>query len=73
MGTIVDVAGRVEGSEVMLREEGSRTGRSDGAVGLSSPIGTTRLTGLQMLKLDPLMTSVMLKGKQVASLRATGT
>jgi hypothetical protein len=71
-GKIVDVAGRVEGSEVMLRKEGSRRD------GLMGPLGfvadwNSRLTGLQMLKLDPLMTSIMLKGKQVASLRATGT
>ena len=71
-GTIVDVAGRVEGSEVMLREEGSRRD------GLMGPLGIvadwkSRLTGLEILKLDPLMTSVMLKGKQVASLRAAGT
>ena len=71
-GTIVDVAGRIEGSEVMLREEGS------GRDGLMGPLGIvsdwkSRLSGLQILKLDPLKTSVMLKGKQVASLRATGT
>ncbi len=61
-GTIVDVAGRVEGIEVMLREEGS------GRTGLMGPLGIvadwkSRLTGLQMLKLDPLMTSVNAEGK----------
>jgi AsmA-like C-terminal region len=71
-GTIMDVAGRLEGSEVMLRGEGS------GRDGLMGPLGIvadwkSRLTGLQLLKLDPLMTSVNLKGKQVASLHATGT
>ena len=71
-GTIVDVAGRVEGSEVMLREKGM------GRAGLMGPLGIvadwkSRLTDLQMLKLDPLMTSVNLKGKQVASLHAAGT
>src|SRR5207302_1890749 len=71
-GTIMDVAGRLEGSELMLRGEGS------GRDGLMGPLGIvaawkSRLTGLQLLKLDPLMTSVMLKGKQVALLRAAGT
>ena len=71
-GTIVDVAGRVEGNEVMLRQKG--TGR-DGLIG---PLGivadwNSRLTGLRVLKLDPLMASVNLKGKQVASLHAAGT
>jgi hypothetical protein len=71
-GTIMDVAGRLEGSEVMLRGEGS------GRDGLMGPLGIvadwkSRLTSLQLLKLDPLTTSVNLKGKQVASLLATGT
>ncbi len=70
-GTIVDVAGRLEGIKVMLRGE---EGRGDGLVG---PLGIVadwkaRLTGLRLLKLDPLTTSLTLKGKQVAALHATG-
>jgi AsmA-like protein len=70
-GTIVDVAGRLEGTEIMLR--GERSGRA----GLVGPLGMvadwkSRLTGLQLLKLDLLTTSVKLKGKQVGTLQATG-
>jgi hypothetical protein len=67
----VDVAGRLEGFDVVLRgEEGGRDG-------LVRPLGIvadwkSRLTGLRLLKLDPLMTSVTLKGKKVAALHATG-
>jgi hypothetical protein len=71
-GTIVDVAGRVEGSEVLLREKGS------GRDGLMEPLRIvvdwkSQPTGLQLFKLDPLITSVNMKGKQIASLRASGT
>lgn len=70
-GAIVDVAGRLEATDVMLRGEGS--GRAD----LMGPLGVvtdlkSRLTDLQLLKLDPLTTSVSLNGKQVAALHATG-
>jgi hypothetical protein len=71
-GTIVDVAGRLEGTEVMLRgEEGGRNS-------LVGPLGIvadwkSRLTSLQLLKLDPLVASINQKGKQVAELHATGT
>lgn len=70
-GAIVDVAGRLEATDVMLRGEGS--GRAD----LMGPLRVvtdlkSRLTGLQLLNLDPLTTSVSLKGKQVAALHATG-
>ncbi|MEP6933195.1 MAG: AsmA-like C-terminal region-containing protein, partial [Nitrospirota bacterium] len=70
-GAIVDVAGRLEATDVMLRAEGS--GRAD----LMGPLGVvtdlkSRLTGLQLLKLDPLTTSVSLNGKQIAALHATG-
>ena len=69
-GTIVDVASRLEGSEVMLR---GREGKREVQVG---PLGIvadwkSRLTGLQRLKLDPLTTSVTLKGKPVGLLHAT--
>jgi len=70
-GAHVDVVGRLEGTDMMLRGEGS--GRS----GLTGPLKIvadwkSRLTGLQLLKLDPLTTSLSLKGKQVAVLHATG-
>ena len=69
-GTIMDVASRLEGIEVMLR---GQEGRREDVVG---PLGIvadwkSRLTGLQLLKLDPFTTSVTLKGKPVAALHAT--
>lgn len=68
---IVDVAGQLEGTDVMLRGEGS------GRDGLTGPLKIvadwkSRLTRMQLLKLDPLTASVSLKGKQVAMLHATG-
>jgi len=71
-GPIVDVAGRIEGSEVMLREKGSGRDVLMGPLGIVAD-WKSRLISLQLLKLDPLMTRVMLKGKQVALLRAAGT
>jgi len=70
-GMLVDVAGRLEGSDVMLR------GQGNGRTGFLGPLGIvadwkSRLTDLQLLKIDPLKTSVGVKGKQVATLQATG-
>lgn len=68
---MVDVAGTLEGTDVMLRSEGT------GAAGLVGPLAIvadwkSRLTGLHLFKLDPVTTSVSLKDKQVVALRATG-
>jgi hypothetical protein len=71
-GAIVDMAGRLEGIQVMLRGEGGRRDSLAGPLGIVAD-WKSRLTGLQLLKLDPLTTSVSLKGKQVAALHATGT
>jgi hypothetical protein len=70
-GKLVDVAGRLEGTDVMLR------GQGNGRTGFMGPLGIvvdwkSRLTDLQLLKLDPLRISVKLKDKQVATLHATG-
>jgi hypothetical protein len=70
-GMLVDVAGRVEGSDMMLRGQGS------GRAGFMGPLGIvadwkSRLTDLQLLKIDPLKTSVSVKGKPVVTLQATG-
>ena len=70
-GAIVEVTGRLEGTDIMLRREGS------GQAGLTGPSKIvadwkSRLTGLQRIKVDPLTVSIILKGKQVAALRATG-
>jgi phage baseplate assembly protein gpV len=70
-GKLVDVAGRLEGTDVMLRGQGS------GRTAFMGPLGIvadwkSRLADLQLLKLDPLTASVKLKGKQVATLHATG-
>ncbi len=70
-GAIVDVAGRLEATDVMLRGEGSGQAALIGPLGVVTDL-KSRLTGLQQLKLDPLTTSVSLNGKQVAALHATG-
>jgi hypothetical protein len=70
-GATVDVAGRLESTDVTLRgEEGGRAGH----VGPLAIVADwkSRLTGMQLLKLDPLTTTVSLKGKQVGALQATG-
>ena len=71
-GAVIDVAGKVESTEMMLQGKGS--GRN-GVVGPLGFIGNwkSRLTGIQLLTLDPLTTSISLKGKQVAALEASGT
>lgn len=70
-GATVDVAGKLESTGVMLRGEGS------GRAGLIGPLAIvadwkSRLSGMQLLKLDPLTTTVSLKGKPVGTLQATG-
>ena len=68
-GTIVDVASRLEGIEVMLRgQEGKREVRV-GPLGIVAD-WKSRLTGLQLLKLDSLTTNLTLKGKPVVALQA---
>ena len=69
-GATVDVVGRLEGTGLLVRSEWSgRTG--------TGPLEfvtewKSRLTGMQLLKLDPATTTVSLKGKQVATLHGTG-
>jgi hypothetical protein len=70
-GAIVDVAGRLEATDVMLRGEGREGAGPMGPLGVVTEL-KSRLTGLQLFKLDPLTASVSLKGKQVAALHATG-
>lgn len=70
-GAIVDVAGRLEATDVMLQGEGRERAGLMGPLGVVSEV-KSRLTGLQLLKLDPLTTNVSLKGRQVAALHATG-
>ena len=70
-GATVDVAGKLESTGVMLRGEGSGRG------GLVGPLAIvadwkSRLSGMQMLTLDPLTTTISLKGKPVGRLQATG-
>jgi len=69
-GTIVDVASRLEGIEVMLRGQEGKREVLVGPVGIVAD-WKSRLTDLQLFKLDPLMTRVTLKGKPVAAMHAT--
>ena len=70
-GTIVDVAGRFEGTEVMVRSGESRRAGIIGPLGIVAE-WKSRLTGMQQLKLGPATITVSLKGKQVAALHAAG-
>jgi hypothetical protein len=70
-GAIVDVAARFEGTEVMIRGEGSGMASVIGPLGIVAD-WRSRLTDMQQLKLDPATSTVSLKGKQVAALYATG-
>ncbi len=67
----IDVAGRFDGTGVMVRnEEGGR----DSLTGPFSMAAEwqSRLKNLRVLELDSLTATINLKGKQVATLRATG-
>jgi hypothetical protein len=70
-GATVDVAGKLESTGVMLRGEGS------GRASLVGPLAIvadwkSRLSGMQLLTLDPVTTTISLKGKPVGTLQATG-
>ncbi|WP_455245090.1 hypothetical protein [Petrachloros mirabilis] len=70
-GEVVDVAGKLESSGVMLRGEGS------GRAGLVGPLAVgadwkSRLSDMKLLKLDSLTATIGLKGKQVGTLQAKG-
>lgn len=71
-GTLVEIAGRIEAVDVMLRSERQDRTTSIGPLGIITE-WKARLTGLRTLRLDPMTTTVSLKGGQVAALRVTGT
>jgi len=70
-GAVVDVAGKLESSGLILRGEGS------GRAGLVGPLAIvaawkSRLSEMKLLTLDSLAATIGLKGKQVGTLQAKG-
>ena len=71
-GATIDVSGKLESTGVILRGEGSERASLVGPLAIVSD-WKSRLTGMQLLKLDPVTTIVSLKGKPVGAVQATGT
>lgn len=71
-GMIVDVVGRLEGTDMVLRETGGDGATRMGPVRVVAD-WRSRLTGLQLLRLEPLTLNVNLKGQEVVKLHANGT
>jgi hypothetical protein len=69
-GATVDMVGRFEGTGILVRSKWS--GRTDTGPLAFVTEWKSRMTGMQRLTLDPATMTVSLKGKQVATLHATG-
>lgn len=72
-GATVDVTGKIDSSGVMLQTDGR-----NGPAGLMGPLGIksewkSRLTEMKQLEVDPVTTTINLKGMQVGTFRATGS
>lgn len=72
-GATIDVTGKIDSSGVMLQTDGRNR-----PAGLLGPLGiksewNSRLTGMKRLDLDPVTTTINLKGMQVGRIQATGS